>query len=410
MPKVDMDMASGKVMTWHVAEGGPIEKGAPLFDIETDKAAMEVEAEAPGFVHHRVAIGTEVDIGQPVAWLYADGEDVGAAPEVASVDMPKAAPVVAAETLDAPEVVTETTKTRATPSARRAARNGGLRVEDISGSGPRGRVQQSDVEALLKRAEPTAPASFSAQSGPLAVTRRPGAGPPLVMVHGFAADAMSWASLETHLAGRETIRIDLPCHGKSPLQPVRDFAGLAQDLRRAVDDLNLDAFDLVGHSLGGALALALADIRPRKLRQLTLLAPAGLGPEINGAAIAGLCNATRPESLAPWLKMLVAEETLITDAFARLAHNARTPEMRIAQSAMADVLFPDGTQAFDLRAALSRLDVPTRIVWGKADRILPWKHALSAPGSVALHLYDGIGHAPHLEAPDVIGAMLTKPV
>ena len=44
MPKVDMDMASGKVATWHVLSGEHVEKGTPLFDIETDKAAMEVEA------------------------------------------------------------------------------------------------------------------------------------------------------------------------------------------------------------------------------------------------------------------------------------------------------------------------------------------------------------------------------
>ena len=66
LPKVDMDMASGKVMTWHVAEGELVRKGAALFDIETDKAAMEVEAEADGYLHHRVPEGTEAAIGAPM--------------------------------------------------------------------------------------------------------------------------------------------------------------------------------------------------------------------------------------------------------------------------------------------------------------------------------------------------------
>ncbi|RMF40730.1 MAG: hypothetical protein D6754_02620 [Alphaproteobacteria bacterium] len=83
MPKVDMDMDSGKLIAWHVGEGGKVEKGAPLFDIETDKAAMEIEAEADGHVHHRVAEGTVVPIGQPVAWLYAEGEAVGPPPTAA---------------------------------------------------------------------------------------------------------------------------------------------------------------------------------------------------------------------------------------------------------------------------------------------------------------------------------------
>ena len=55
MPKVDMDMESGKIAAWHVAQGGAVEKGAALFDIETSKAAMEVEAPATGILHHVIA-------------------------------------------------------------------------------------------------------------------------------------------------------------------------------------------------------------------------------------------------------------------------------------------------------------------------------------------------------------------
>ncbi|MEO0388770.1 MAG: biotin/lipoyl-containing protein, partial [Pseudomonadota bacterium] len=74
MPKVDMDMASGKLIAWHVAEGQRVARGDVLFDIETDKAAMEVEAEASGTLYHPIAPGTDVVIGAPVAWLYEEGE------------------------------------------------------------------------------------------------------------------------------------------------------------------------------------------------------------------------------------------------------------------------------------------------------------------------------------------------
>ena len=411
MPKVDMDMASGTVMTWHVGEGDAIEKGAPLFDIETDKAAMEVEAEAPGFVHHRVPEGTKVDIGQPVAWLYADGEDLGAPPATNAPTSPEETSAVVTPEPQAVEVATATQKTRATPNARKSAREGGFDIDQIVGTGPRGRVQKSDVEVLLRQAPAdVAPATFAPQPGSLAITRRDGAGPPLVMIHGFAADAMSWASLDRHLNGRATIRIALPCHGKSPLRQTQDLAALSRDLRKAIDDLQLDSFDLVGHSLGGALALSLADVRPRKLRSVTLLAPAGLGPEIDASVVGGLTRAARPESLAPWLKALVADENLITDAFVRLAHASRSAEMRAAQAAMAQRLFPDATQAFDVRAALSRLSIPSRIIWGRQDRVLPWQHCLAAPGSTALHLFDQMGHVPHLEAPEAVGRLLKEPL
>jgi pyruvate dehydrogenase E2 component (dihydrolipoamide acetyltransferase) len=54
--------------------------------------------------------------------------------------------------------------------------------------------------------------------------------------------------------------------------------------------------------------------------------------------------------------------------------------------------------------------MPTRIIWGKRDAIIPWNHALRAPGRVALHLFDGIGHMPQIEQPDLVGQILRAAV
>jgi pyruvate dehydrogenase E2 component (dihydrolipoamide acetyltransferase) len=416
MPKVDMDMATGKVAAWHVGVGERVEKGAPLFDIETDKAAMEVEAPASGILHHPAPEGTEVPIGAVVAWLYAEGEAVGAAPGAAP---PAAAAPKASETAP-PEVPAPATPPsgpgapvaagpRATPLARRLARAGGVDLASVTGSGPLGRIQGADIRSLLD-ARPAAapPQGFTPQPGPLAVTRsRGGSGVPLVMIHGFASDALSWAPLEAELGGRSVIRIDLPSHGKSPRQRIASFAALVSEVRNAFDGLGVETAHLVGHSLGGAVALALADTRPRAVSGLSLIAPAGLGPEINGTALGGICRATRPESLGPWLKQLVADERLITDAYARLAMAVRADAgLRAAQQALAEVLFPDGVQAFDLRGALDRLEMPARIVWGRNDAIIPWRHALRAPGRVALHLFDGVGHMPQNEIAGDVAALV----
>ena len=86
------------------------------------------------------------------------------------------------------------------------------------------------------------------------------------------------------------------------------------------------------------------------------------------------------------------------------------PNLRAAQSAMADTLFPDGVQAVDLRAALDRLTPPARIIWGKRDAIIPWRHALRAPGRVALHLFDGIGHMPQIECAEEVGVLLRSQI
>jgi pimeloyl-ACP methyl ester carboxylesterase len=424
MPKVDMDMASGKVMTWHVGEGETVMKGDPLFDIETDKAAMEVEATDSGILHHTTPEGTVVPIGAPVAWLYAEGEEVGGPPKPfaskssatvvssqlsAVAEEPPEEPALQVQDSVHPMGQSSGGNSRATPLARSLARESGIEIGTLAGSGPQGRVQAHDVRSALDRsAPPSAPMVFTPEIGALAVSRsKGGTGIPIVLIHGFASDATSWAPLEAHLKHRPLIRIDLPGHGKSPKLKVAGFANLVKIVRQAFDALNIDAAHLIGHSLGGAVCLALADTRKKSIASLTLISPAGLGPDVNGAALSGICNATRPESLGPWLKSLVHDETLITDGYARVAMAGREDEnLRKAQRALADVLFPDGVQAFDLRAALDRIEMPTRIIWGKRDQIIPFQHALRAPGRIGLHLFEGVGHLAHLEVTEDVGNIL----
>lgn len=400
MPKVDMDMASGKIALWHVAEGARVKKGAPLFDIETDKAAMEVEAPADGVLAHRQAAdGAEVPIGAVVAWLYAEGEEIGAAPVVTKEAV---AEVVEAAPVAVPEMIETREGLRATPAARALAQAEGVALEAVPGTGPRGRVQRADVAA--KVTQPTAPV------GALHVSERgqAGAGLPLVFLHGFAADSGGWAGLEAALPGNpQRYRIDLPGHGRSPVMGAMGFPELVATVRHAFDALKLERAHLVGHSLGGAVALALADTRPRNVARLTLICPAGLGPQVDGTILRGLARSRRAESLAPWLRALVGDARLVTDAYLRAAQAGRQDVMQLeAQEAMAEALFPDGTQGFDLRPALSRLTCPTRLIWGRQDRLLPWAQALAAPGAVALHLFEGLGHMPHIEAPEEVAQVI----
>ncbi len=399
LPKVDMDMTSGRIVTWHVAEGAVVSQGAPLFDIETDKAAMEVESPASGRVHHQAALGIEVAIGTVVAWIYAEGEAVGPPPEHVTEK-----PVPRTSTADAPRQIavphTDLQKPRATPAARKAARDLGLDLATVSGTGPRGRVMRGDVGPI---------SGLNAESGTLAVIRDGGTrGVPLVLLHGLAGDRYGWEPLMAELpSSQPVIRVELPNHGTSARMRADGFSDVLRQLRNTFDTLDCGPVHLVGHSLGGALALGLSDTRPRQVARLTLLAPSGLGPEVNGPALDGLIGATRAESLGPWLKALVADPDLMTPSFVEAAMRLRQDaSLRAAQAQMAAVLFPDGTQAMDLTSALDRLEMPTRIIWGRRDRIVPWKHALRAPGRVSLNLFDNVGHLPHIEAAAAVARFL----
>lgn len=432
MPRLDKDMEEGRIATWLRDEGDEIAKGDVLFEIETDKAAVEVEAEHAGHLHHiALASGESAPVDGVVAWIYAAGENVGPPPEAptpgpASAAQDESAPIESdpapqepapperAPRRASPAADPSNGRIFATPVARVEAQARGISLEGMTGTGPAARIQKSDILAFAGSSAPASPAPPlrpENQPGPLSVLSTGGGDRlPMVMIHGFLADASGWDKLAKPLGRDRTVhRIELPCHGRSPQGRVADFADLVRSLRHAFDGIASERCHLVGHSLGGALALALADTRPRRIESLTMIAPAGLGPEINGDAIQGMCRATRADSLGPWMKLLTADPDAIGWSYVQAAAaGRREPDLRAAQSALADALFPDGVQAFDMCAALDRLDMPTRIIWGRDDRMIPWRHALQAPGHVALNLFRGVGHMPHYEIPEKIEPLLAQ--
>ncbi|MFD1978565.1 pyruvate dehydrogenase complex dihydrolipoamide acetyltransferase [Mesorhizobium kowhaii] len=171
LPKVDMDMATGQISRWFAEEGARVNKGDVLFEIETDKAAMEIDAPASGVLRDVTGKeGIDIAVGAAVAWIYADGEaygdkvdrapisppmgemstkstEGGAVPPTShSVAPPSALPGISptrGEIGQSPSVA------RATPLARRLAREAGLDLSAISGTGPHGRVVKADVDAAI---------------------------------------------------------------------------------------------------------------------------------------------------------------------------------------------------------------------------------------------------------------------
>ena len=159
LPKVDMDMATGKIAKWHVKEGDAVKKGALLFEIETDKAAMEIDAPSDGIIRIIAAAeGAVVPVGHAVALIYQDGES--ASEPVIAERLHPVQPIPPAPRPDAAQnavlpAATASGHYPATPLARRLAREGGISLENIAGSGPRGRIAAIDVQGAL--AKPTAP-------------------------------------------------------------------------------------------------------------------------------------------------------------------------------------------------------------------------------------------------------------
>ncbi len=151
LPKVDMDMTTAVISQWHVKDGDTVKKGQTIFDIETDKAAMEIEAPGDGTIK-LADLGSvkDIAIGTVVAMIYGAGEEVKAVSARAA-----SAPVPQPEKTAAPVTVSTTARSasaaasglRATPLARRLARQAGIELSSIAGSGPYGRIVAADVQS-----------------------------------------------------------------------------------------------------------------------------------------------------------------------------------------------------------------------------------------------------------------------
>ena len=158
MPKFGLTMTEGTIQQWFKAEGDAITAGEALFEVETEKVLYEIEAPADGTVAKLLyPLEAVVGVGLPVAVLaeagedvaeiaarYADAADTQAAPPPAATAQPEAAP--AAESADAAE---RPKRVPVTPAARKLAKEHGIDLDRVAGSGPRGRITREDVQKII---------------------------------------------------------------------------------------------------------------------------------------------------------------------------------------------------------------------------------------------------------------------
>ncbi len=167
MPKMGDAMTEGKVLRWMKHPGDTVAAGEAIAEIETDKVNVELPADEAGVLAQiLVSEGQAVPVGQPIAVIAKPGEPVGAGtPSVPERHVPSGAPaptpspVQSTAPAAAPERVPPEERIKASPLARRLARERGIDLAEIQGTGPEGRITKEDVEAFLaRRAEaPTRP-------------------------------------------------------------------------------------------------------------------------------------------------------------------------------------------------------------------------------------------------------------
>lgn len=254
-----------------------------------------------------------------------------------------------------------------------------------------------------------------------------GEGPAILFIHGLLGSAQGWAHLVDEL--EEDFRViapDLFGHGGSA-KPIGDYsvAGHAATLRDLLDHLGIEKATLVGHSLGGGISLEFTYLFPERVERLVLVSSGGLGRELSVL----LRAPTMPgmELVLPLLASRWVRDpgTIIGRGLGRLgwqgSADAREAwrgfvslgdaESRRAFLATARASIDSGGQSLTALPHLDNIIVPTLVVWGARDRLIPPHHALEAgrriPGS-RVEVFEKAGHFPHLDEPDRFARVLRR--
>jgi pyruvate dehydrogenase E2 component (dihydrolipoamide acetyltransferase) len=188
MPALEMAQETGKLVSWKKKEGEQVKKGEILLEVETDKAVVEIEAASDGVLAGVTAkVDDVVPVGQTIAWLLKPGESVPAssgAPQMTGRKMDSApAAAAAAAVVEAPAAPVSVAGAKISPKARRLAREHGVDISRVKGSGANGEILADDIlkasaaaaSSLAAAARPGSPPA-AAPSGPVAT--RPAAPPP----------------------------------------------------------------------------------------------------------------------------------------------------------------------------------------------------------------------------------------
>jgi pyruvate dehydrogenase E2 component (dihydrolipoamide acetyltransferase) len=360
MPKWGLTMTEGTVVGWLRQQGQRFAEGEEILEIETPKITNVVEASSGGTLRRIVAqAGTTLPVGALLGVVAAD--------EVPEAEI---------DAFVAGFAVVE-------PSAGDEAEAEGVKPRSIEVAGRRLRY--------LELGE--------------------GDGVPVLLVHGFGADLNTWMFTQPALAaGRRVVALDLPGHGGSAKDVgTGEPESLTDAVEGALDGLRIEQVHLVGHSMGGAVAKLLAMRRPELVASLSLIASAGLGPEINASFIDGFVRVARRREAAEILALLVHDAALVSRTMVEdVLRYKRLDGVSAALAGIAEAWFPGGRQSLDLTSRIATLSLPVQLIWGRDDRIIPVVHAEALAARLPVHILDAAGHLPHMEKAGEVNRLIEQ--
>jgi pimeloyl-ACP methyl ester carboxylesterase len=257
--------------------------------------------------------------------------------------------------------------------------------------------------------------------------RRAGTGPTIVLIHGMAGSLDTWDPVFADLARScDVIAVDLPGHGASSrLRGDYSLGSLAASVRDILDALEVPAATIVGHSLGGGIAMQFMYQFPERCERLILVGSGGLGREVTpmlralavpgaGLALAGIAKVQHQRHVASAGRLLRPLAGRVWNDLPYMLRQMATlddPETRSSFLATIHAVIDVGGQGINATDRLHLADgLATMIVWGEHDRMIPSAHGSAAaeliPGC-RFELVPGAGHYPHEDDPDLFAGVVT---
>lgn len=235
----------------------------------------------------------------------------------------------------------------------------------------------------------------------------------MVLLHGFGGGCDDWYDIQPDLSRDGLVlAYDLPGHGRSLAHPAAGNASaMAKAILADLDERGIAKAHVAGFSMGGAVACLMGLRAPDRVASLTLLAPGGFGPFINGPLLHRFATpATADELRAAMNDMAAPDYAFETKYVAALAALRGIP----GQPAMLEKIWGgiarDSRQGEIPRATLATLSMPVTVVWGTADPMLPYEQSENLPAAFELVTLPGVGHMLPVEARKAVTAAIRKTV
>ncbi|MAY87873.1 MAG: acetoin dehydrogenase dihydrolipoyllysine-residue acetyltransferase subunit [Pseudooceanicola sp.] len=355
MPKWGLAMEEGTIIDWLIAEGDAVAEGDEILEIETTKITNVLEATNSGQLARIVARTGEVMPVGAIIGVLTEGAVSEGGVDAFLADSP-AVEVAAEDDEDDTALVLQT----------------------VTANGRRINVAQA------------------------------GSGRAVVLLHGFSGDHGNWLFAIEDLKGvARVIAPDLPGHGASEKE-VGDgsLATLADTVAAMLTDMDVSDALVVGHSLGAAVAMRLAQDHPELVGQLALVCPAGLpGGVVNDDFLSGIVRAEKARDVKKALQLLVRDPATVSrDMVDGVTRAIRLDGAQAALGVLRDRML-DGADFAALRGALDALP-PVTLMASHNDTIVGAPDVAALPEGWDVHWLDDAGHLPHLETAAEVNALL----